>query len=208
MNRNCSPLCTVPKPCLCKQCRFATILRLNPRLNKQVGDHQKLILWTKICFLNYSAGNSTALCLQQAPCKQCHFATIFVFQFFCENSDFFLFCFLDTPFGWTLDQTNKQTFSWKFDLIYEQSKNFWTTVHGYSTALPLQQAACKQCRFATILSHWHCTAELPDCPSSFLEFCRKNKFQSNFKSILDYFFFNFNSILCQKNNWKELGDGY
>ena len=30
---------------------------------------------------------------------------------------------------------------------------FLNTVHGYSTALPLQQAACKQCRFATILRH-------------------------------------------------------
>ena len=105
-----------------------------------------------------------------------------------------------------IQQTNKLiAMNW----FYEQKSAFSTIVHGYSTALPLQQAAYKQCRFATILSHWHCTAELPDCPSSFLEFCRKNKFQSNFKSILDYFLFSISiQYFCQKNNWKELGDGY
>ena len=106
---------------------------------------------------------------------------------------------------------NKEFDDWFYgqNWFYEQKSAFSTTVHGYSTALPLQQAAYKQCRFSTILSHWHCTAELPDCPSSFLEFCRKNKFQSNFKSILDYFLFSISiQYFCQKNNWKELGDGY
>ena len=121
MNRNCSPLCTVPKPCLCKQCHFVAILRLNPRLNKQVGDCQKLILWTKICFLKYCAGYSTALPLQQAPCKQCRFATIFLFQIFCQNSEFFLFCYLDNPFGWILDQTNKQT-----NILLKIWSHLWT----------------------------------------------------------------------------------
>ena len=52
----------------------------------------------------------------------------------------------------TQDLTNKQIYLTN-QVIYEQKSAFSTTVHGYSTALPLQQAACKQCRFATILSH-------------------------------------------------------